>query len=74
VSDHVRLENQTVLVTGGHGFIGRHVVAALAGAGATPISTVYPEGHELTDLPGATLSVDLEEPDQAFEAVMDVTW
>ena len=61
-----------MLVTGGHGFIGRHVVAALARAGATPISTVHPEGHELTDLPGATLSVDLEEPDQTSEAVTDV--
>ena len=72
MSDFAPLEEMTVLVTGGHGFIGRHVVAALARVGATPLSTVHPEGSELTDLPGVTISVDLEEVDQVSEAMRDV--
>ena len=61
-----------MLVTGGHGFIGRHVVAALADAGATPVSTFHPDRSQLPDLPGSTMSVDLEEPRQAFDAVTKV--
>lgn len=72
MSDFARLEDKTVLVTGGHGFIGRHVVVALARVGANPLSTIHPEGSELKDLPGATLSVDLEDPNQASEAVTGV--
>jgi GDP-L-fucose synthase len=63
------LENRTVLVTGGHGFIGRHVVAALAQAGANPISTIHPQGVALPELPGATLTVELEDPNQVVEVV-----
>ena len=50
-----------VLVTGGHGFIGRHVVTALARAGANPVSISQRSGSTLSDLPGETVTVDLED-------------
>jgi GDP-L-fucose synthase len=40
------LEDARVLVTGGHGFLGRHVCAALTAAGATPL----PIGRAQVDL------------------------
>jgi GDP-L-fucose synthase len=58
-----------VLVTGGHGFIGRHVVTALAEVGARPISTIHPLGIAVPDLPAETVTVNLEDPEQTAEVV-----
>lgn len=47
-----------IVVTGGHGFVGRHVVTALAAAGLHPVSVVHPDGETL-DLPGESVALDL---------------
>ena len=68
MSDDPGLHLKDVLVTGGHGFIGRHVVAALAEAGANPVSVVQ-TGTVLSALPGETITLDLEDRDRVKEAV-----
>ena len=50
-----------MLVTGGHGFIGRHVVAALARAGAKPVSVAQSSGTIHPELPGEAIALDLED-------------
>ena len=50
-----------MLVTGGHGFIGRHVVAALDQAGAKPVSVAQSSAKTHSDLPGERIAVDLED-------------
>lgn len=47
-----------VVVTGGHGFIGRHVAAALAADGFRTVAVAHPEG-ELADVPHESAAVDL---------------
>jgi nucleoside-diphosphate-sugar epimerase len=69
VPDHHDVRHQNVLVTGGHGFIGRHVVAALAEAGAHPVSVSQKEGTQMPAPPGETLYLDLEDRDDAAKAV-----
>ncbi len=71
MSDLFGLELKSVLVTGGHGFIGRHVVNSLARAGANPVS-VAQAGTVLGDLPGETLTLDLEDRNRVTEAVRTV--
>ncbi len=61
MADQITLQDQNVLVTGGHGFIGRHVVSALSHAGANPLAISQHEGSALPDLPGKSVTVDLEE-------------
>jgi len=58
-----------VLVTGGHGFIGRHVVTALARAGANPVSVAQSRGNMLADQPGESIALDLEDRDRVKEVV-----
>jgi nucleoside-diphosphate-sugar epimerase len=57
------------LVTGGHGFIGRHVITALANAGASPIAVIHPSGSVLPQLPAKTITLDLEEESGAIRAI-----
>jgi GDP-L-fucose synthase len=62
VGDEIEIQGQPVLVTGGHGFIGRHVVAALSAAGAEPVSIVQHQGSP-PYLPGEAIVLDLEDRD-----------
>ena len=70
--DHSALRGQTVLVTGGHGFIGRHVVTALAEAGAKPVAVSQDPASSVSSLPGESICLDLEDRDQVVEAVRGV--
>jgi nucleoside-diphosphate-sugar epimerase len=72
VPDHTELEGETVLVTGGHGFIGRHVVTALDRAGAKPVSVSQHDGETLADLPGRSYTLDLERAEGVSEALRGV--
>jgi nucleoside-diphosphate-sugar epimerase len=72
VSDHLELDGQTVLVTGGHGFIGQHVVMALDQAGAKPVSVSQHTDEISADLPGASYTLDLEAADGMAEALRGV--
>lgn len=58
-----------MLVTGGHGFIGRHVVAALDQAGAKPVSVAQSAAKTHSDLPGESIAVDLEDGDRVAAVV-----
>ena len=70
--DQPGLQLKDVLVTGGHGFIGRHVVTALARAGANPISVAQTGGTVVPDLPGETITLDLEDRDRVTAAMADI--
>jgi len=63
------LNLDNVLVTGGHGFIGRHVVMALARAGANPVSVAQSNGTMLADQPGGSVALDLEDRDRVQKVV-----
>jgi nucleoside-diphosphate-sugar epimerase len=63
------LKLDDVLVTGGHGFIGQHVVAALARAGTNPVSVAQSGGTMLADQPGESIALDLEDWDRLKEVV-----
>ena len=52
-------EGHTVFATGGHGFIGRRVVAALVAAGARVICPYRSDGEAVRDLPGEPIELDL---------------
>jgi nucleoside-diphosphate-sugar epimerase len=72
MADYGDLKGQTVLVTGGHGFIGRHVVAALAEAGANPVSVSQHDSVALSNLPGQSITLDLSDADNVADAVKEV--
>jgi GDP-L-fucose synthase len=72
VPDQPRLQLKDVLVTGGHGFIGRHVVTALARAGANPISVAQAGGKVVPYLPGETITLDLEDRDRLTAVLADI--
>lgn len=72
MSDLTRTRLNRVLVTGGHGFIGRHVVAALDEAGTDVVSVAQSGGTPWSGLPGSTLSLDLEDGERVAEAVRGV--
>jgi nucleoside-diphosphate-sugar epimerase len=61
-------------VTGGHGFIGRHVVAALAGAGATPIAVSLHETASESILPGESITLDLEHGDDLAASMQGIDY
>lgn len=63
------LRGARVAVTGGHGLIGRHVVAALAAAGAEPVAIYHPLTEPVSGLPGESRAVDLEDPSTVGDAV-----
>jgi nucleoside-diphosphate-sugar epimerase len=71
VGDEIELRGQTVLVTGGLGFIGRHVVAALSAAGAKPVSIAQHQ-DSAPDLPGEAIALDLEDRDGLAEVTRDM--
>jgi GDP-L-fucose synthase len=71
VRDEIALQDLTLLVTGGHGFIGRHVVNALAAAGAHPVA-VSQSRDSAPDLPGETVTLDLEDRDRLNEVSREV--
>ena len=56
-------------MTGGHGFIGRHVVTALAESGATPVPISQHESAAVATLPGRSITVDLEDRQGIIDAV-----
>jgi GDP-L-fucose synthase len=62
------LRGRRVIVTGGHGFIGRHVVNRLAAVGAEVSAVHVPGTLPAADLPGNSLAVDLEDAEQVAAA------
>lgn len=64
---------ETTLITGGHGFIGRHVVYAVADSGAKPLAVVQKGGTQLEELPGSFVESDLENADEVAHAVANAT-
>jgi GDP-L-fucose synthase len=71
VADHQGLQGKRVVVTGGHGFIGRHVVDALMRAGSRPISIAQTDAHDGCESLGETIVADLERVEDAERAVAD---
>lgn len=62
-------KNKTVLVTGAGGFIGRHLVAALAGAGARTVEVLRAAGGACFDISASEQVADIvakSEPDIVF--------
>lgn len=64
---------ETTLITGGHGFIGRHVVSAVAESGAKPLAVVQKGGTQLDGLPGSFVESDLEDPVEVADALAYAT-
>jgi GDP-L-fucose synthase len=62
------LSARRVLVTGGTGFIGQHVVRALSDAGATVTTTHPPEGPAVGELPAHVVELDLGSDDRIYAA------
>jgi GDP-L-fucose synthase len=71
VLDEQALHGQNVLVTGGHGFIGRHEVTALAESGSHPVSVSLHQ-EPTSALPGESIALDLEDRDRLAELARDV--
>lgn len=73
MTDSSASQTDTTLITGGHGFIGRHVVCAVAESGAKPVAVVQRGGTHLNDLPGSVVESDLENADEVFHALASAT-
>lgn len=74
MSDDYDLKSRDVLVTGSHGFIGRHVVEALASTGANILSVSQRGSTRVPELPGETVQLDLEDPDGLTEAMSGIDY
>jgi GDP-L-fucose synthase len=57
------LRNKRILVTGGGGFLGRHVVAELRGAGCTSLFTPRRAEYDLTDADAVRRVLEWSRPD-----------
>ena len=59
----MNVTSKRVLVTGGNGFLGRHVVAALERHGCRDIVVVRKAQHDLTDEPDVIRLFEETRPD-----------
>jgi nucleoside-diphosphate-sugar epimerase len=66
------LSGRRVLVTGGQGFIGRHLVRALTDAGAHPVVVHHPDTPAMAGLYGDVLALNLDDRTAVADALAGV--